>query len=407
MRKYWLLLILPVALLVWWGLGRGGSAPTIHFTSARERTIESTVPTNGKVEPAEWAAARAEAAGVVQRIGVQRGQTVQAGQTLVWLDTLAAQSELAGALAQQQQAQAEDQDLAHGGKAAALASVENSIRSAQTALQVAERNYASMQRLAAQQAATKLQVQDARDAVDRARLQLAAFEDQRRTLVTASDRAVAEARLHNAQSSVSLAEHRLALDEVKAPLTGTVYQFDLKVGAYLQTGDLVALIGKLDQVKVVVYVDEPDLGRVGLGMPVSITWDARPGQVWWGHVDKLPTQVIALGSRTVGEVSTIVNNSGEGLLPGVTVNATIVSKVVRDTLSIPKAALRSMGGSAGVYKLDGHDLRWTAVKTGVSDINDVQILSGLTNGDKVADRVIQPSDAELHNGMRVRPAVDQ
>lgn len=406
MRKLWLLLILPVVLLLWWGLGRGGSAPVIHFASAEPKTIESTVSTNGKVEPAEWAAARAETAGVVQSIAVQRGQAVHAGQPLVTLDAVAAQSALADALARQQEAQAETTTLGQGGKAAALANINNSIKTAQAALQVAQRNYDTMQRLAAQQAATKLQVQDAKDALERAKLQLATLEDQRRTLVTASDKVVAQAKLHDAQSAVSLAEHRLALNQVKAPIDGTVYQFDLKVGAYLQPGELVALVGDLDQVKVIVYVDEPDLGRVGRNMPVSITWDARPGQTWWGRVDKLPTEVISLGTRTVGEVTTIVQNPNRDLLPGVTVNATIISSVVKDALSIPKAGLRTAAGSTGVYRLAGKTILWTPVKAGVSDINNVQILSGLETGAQVADRVIDPSDAELTNGMRVKPVFD-
>lgn len=406
MKKLWPLIILPVLLLLWWELARSDSGPSIHFATAQPRTIESTVATNGKVEPAQWAAARAETAGVVQRIAIEKGHTVEAGQTLVALDTTAAQSGLANALARQQEAEAENTIAGQGGKEAALSSVNDSIKTAQAAVQVAQRNYDSIGRLAAQQAATKLQVQDARDALDRAKLQLATLEDQRTTLVTKSDKAVAQAKLHDAQSEVSLAQHRLALNEVKAPMAGTVYQFDLKIGAYLQPGDLVALVGNLDQVKVIVYVDEPDLGRVALGMPVSITWDARPGQAWWGRVDKLPTEVIALGTRTVGEVSTVVQNPTHDLLPGVTVNATIVSSVVKDALSIPKAALRTAGGANGVYKLKGRSIQWALVKAGVSDINNVQILSGLEPGAKVADRVIEPSDAELKNGMRVKPVFD-
>lgn len=406
MKRLWLLLILPVLLLLWWGVDHGESAPTIHFSSVQPKTIASTVPTNGKVEPAEWAAARAETAGVVQRIFVQRGQSVQAGQPLISLDVSAAQSDLATALAHQEEAQAESANVGRGGKAAALANINDSINTARSAVEVARRNYESFERLAAQQAATKQQVQDAKDALDRARLQLTTLEDQRKTLVTASDKAIAQARLHDAQSAVSLAQHRLALGSVVAPIAGTIYQFDLKMGAYLQPGDLVALVGNLDQVKVIVYVDEPDLGRVGLGMPVSITWDARPGQTWWGHVDKLPTQVIALGTRTVGEVTTIVDNPNHDLLPGVTVNATIVSQVVNDALSIPKAALRAMNGANGVYRLNGRSLVWTPVKTGVSDVNNVQILSGLKQGVRVADRVVEPSDAELRDGMRVRPTLD-
>jgi HlyD family secretion protein len=406
MRKLWLLLILPVLLLLWWGLDHGDSGPVIHFSTAQPKTIASTVPTNGKVEPAEWAAARAETAGVVQKLFVQRGQTVQAGQTLVSLDVTAAQSDLATALAHQEEAQAESANVGHGGKAAALASINDSINTARAGLEVARRNYESMQRLAAQQAATKLQVQDAKDALNRAQLQLTTLEDQRKTLVTASDKTIAQARLHDAQSAVLLAQHKIALGAVAAPISGTVYQFDLKIGAYLRPGDLVALIGNLDQVKVVVYVDEPDLGRVALGVPVTITWDARPGQTWSGRVDKLPTEVIALGTRTVGEVTTVIDNPNHDLLPGVTVNATIVSQVVKDALSIPKAALRTISGGNGVYRLQGRAIVWTPVKTGISDVNNVQILSGLQQGAKVADRVVQPSDAELHNGMRVKAVAD-
>lgn len=406
MRKYWIPLVVLALIGLWWGLAHRDSAPIIHFATAKGTLIESSVSTNGKVEPVDWAAARAETAGVVRTINVQRGQNVKAGQTLVLLDTTAEQSTLAGALARQQEAQAETQTLVEGGKASQLANLDDSIRAAQTAVDIAQRNYDMMQRLASQQAATKLQVSDAKDSVDRAKLNLSALQDQRRTLVTTSDKAVAQARLHDAQAAVGLAQHQVGLGDIRAPISGTLYQFDLKLGAYLQPGELVGLIGNLDQVKVTVYVDEPDLGRVAVGMPVTITWDARPGIKWHGHVDKLPTQVTALGTRTVGEVTTIVDNPNHDLIPGVTVNATITSMVVPDALTIPKAALRVIQGVDGVYKLVGDHLRWTPVKPGVSDINNVQILEGLRKDDKVADRVVEPSDAEIQNDMRVRATFD-
>jgi HlyD family secretion protein len=406
MRKYWIPAVLLALLGLWWGLDHRGSAPVIHFSTAKRMRIESSVSTNGKVEPVDWAAARAETAGVVRAIEVQRGQEVKAGQTLVLLDTTSAQSDLAAALAREEEAQAETQTVGQGGKASQLASLNDSIRTAQTALEIAQRSYEAIERLANQQAATKLQLQEAKDAVERAKLQLSGLEDQRRTLVTDSDKSVAQARLHDAQAEVSLAQHRIGLGTIKTPISGTLYQFDLKLGAYLQPGDIVGLIGNLDQVKVTVYVDEPDLGRVAEGMPVTITWDARPGQKWFGHVNKLPTEVTALGTRTVGEVTTIVDNPNHDLIPGVTVNATIISKVIPDALAIPKAALRVIQGVNGVYKLQGDHLVWTPVKPGASDINNVQILEGLRDGGKVADRIVEPSDAEIRNGMRVRPTID-
>jgi HlyD family secretion protein len=402
MKKSWLLLLVPAALLLWWGLSRRDSAPLIHFSPVTKTTIESTVSTNGKVEPAQWAAARALAAGLVNSIAVRRGDEVKAAQTLVTLDMSLAQSELAGALARKQAAQAEAATVNQGGKAATVASLSDSLQAAKVAQEVAQRNYDSLQRLLPQQAATKLQVDDARDVLARAKLQVAAIQNQRQTLVTGPDKSAALARVGDAQAAVQLATQRLRFGVVQAPIGGTLYQFDLKQGAYLQPGDLVGLVGTLDRMKVTVYVDEPDLGRVGLGMPVAITWDAQPGKQWRGQVDRLPTEVVALGTRTVGEVTTLVDNPNRDLLPGVTVNVTIVSRVVKDATSVPKAALRSMHGEAGVYKLVGDRIQWTPVKAGASDITNVEILSGVGLSDKVADRAVDPSDAELTTGMRVR-----
>lgn len=402
MNRTWLLLLLPAALLLWWGLSRRDSAPEIHFSPVVKTTIESTIATNGKVEPGQWAAARAATAGIVSRIDVRRGEKVTEGQPLITLDMHLAQTELEGALARKQEAQAAASSVSQGGKASALASLNDSLQTAKAAVAVAQRNYDSLQRLLPEQAATKLQVDEAKDALERAKLQETSIEDQRRTLVTASDKTEALARVNNAQAAVDQASARLQYGVVRAPLSGTLYQFDIKEGAYLQPGDLVGLVGNLNKVKVVVYVDEPDLGRVALGMPVSITWDGLPGKTWTGHVEQLPSEVISLGTRTVGEVTTIVENPEHDLLPGVTVNVTIISNVVKDATSVPKAALRNMHGENGVYVLEGNRIDWKPVKVGSSDINNVQILSNLSTGEKVADRVIDPSDAELKNGMRVK-----
>lgn len=404
MNRYWLLLIIiPVALLLWWGLDSRESVPEVHFAEVRRLTIQSTVTTNGKVEPAEWAAARAEVAGVVRAVEVQRGQTVAPGQTLVRLDTTAAESDLATALAREQEARTEVATLGQGGKAATVASLDDQIKTAEAAVEISQRHYESAQRLQRQQAATPQEVQNAKDAVERAKLQLMTLQDQRRTLVTGSDRAVAQAKLRDAEAAVALARHRVALGEIKSPIAGTVYQFDLKVGAFMQPGGLVALIGKLDQVKVIVYVDEPDLGRVAKGMPVKITWDARPGQEWSGRVDRLPTEVVSQQTRTVGEVTTIVNNPNHDLLPGVTVNATIISAVATNAIAIPKQALRTISGTTGVYKLANRTVTWTPVRAGVSDVNNVQILSGLEPGNRVAE---VSGDVEMKNGMHVKPVLD-
>ncbi|MGC2657034.1 MAG: efflux RND transporter periplasmic adaptor subunit [Bryobacteraceae bacterium] len=398
MKRLLLLAIFPALLLLWWALDRRDSTPQVRFATVRTTSISSSVSTNGKAEPASWAAARAEIAGVVRGVNVQRGQSVQAGQTLVTLDTSTAEASLSAALARQQEAQAELHTLTAGGKEGTLVSLEDQIRTQTEAISIAQRNLDSLQRLLPKQAATKQQVLDASDVLAKDKLQLTALQNQRRTLVTSADRTVAQAKLKDANAALALAQHQVALGTITAPISGTLYEFDEKVGAYLEPGKEVGLVGNVDQMKVIVYVDEPDLGRVGLNMPVHITWDARPGQSWNGRVEKLPTEVVPLGTRTVGEVSTIVDNPNRDLLPGVSVNVVIVSAAVHDVPAMPKQALRKVSGVDGVYRLSGDKVIWTPVKAGIFDINNVQILSGLAVGDRVA----LPSDADLKNGTRVK-----
>jgi HlyD family secretion protein len=414
MKKLWLLLLAVILLLLlWWLVDRRESTPTIHLAEVKRETIASTILTNGKVEPLQFAAARAEIAGVVKQVDVERGQDVKAGQTLVVLDNSTERAAYNSAVALVQQAEANVSIVERGGKAAELSQSESDLRNAQLALQEAERTLASTQRLYKQKAATEQEVLSAQDSLQRARLKVDAVQSQRKTFVSAEDRSVSEAKLNDARAALDLARHRLDLTTIKAPMTGTIYQFgssqnstlptDLKLGAYLNLGDPIAMIGNLDKVRVRVYVDEPELGRVALNLPVEITWQARPGRKWSGQVTQMPTEIVALQTRQVGVVTCIIDNPQHELLPGTNVDVVIVSSVVKNAVSIPKQALQSTPDGPGVFKLaNGNRLEWQAVTTGVSNVSNIEIKSGLQPGEHVA----LPSDVALTNGMTVNVAHD-
>ncbi|HJY04779.1 MAG TPA: efflux RND transporter periplasmic adaptor subunit [Bryobacteraceae bacterium] len=404
MKKLWpVLLVVALLLVLWWLVDRKESTPTVHFAEVKRETIASTIPTNGKVEPLQFAAARAEIAGVVQKIAIERGQDVKAGQTLVVLDNSTERAAYDSATAQVQQAKANASIVEQGGKAAELSQSESDLRNAQLALQEAQRNLASAQRLYKQQAATHQEVLSAQDSVQRARLKVDAVKGQRKTLVSAEDRSISESKLNDSRAALELARHRLDLTTIKAPMSGTIYQFDLKLGAYLNLGDLVAMIGDLDKVRVRVYVDEPELGRVAENLPVEITWQARPGRKWSGSVTQMPTEIVALQTRQVGVVTCIIDNPQHELLPGTNVDVVIVSSVVNNAVSIPKQALQSTAEGSGVFKLlNGDRLKWQAVTTGVSNVTSIEIKSGLQPGDRVA----LPSDVALADGMNVKVVAD-
>src|SRR6185503_17281107 len=138
--------------------------------------ISSLVSTNGKVEPSESGVARAERSGAVKRILVQHGQRVESGQTLVELDSSDAQAELKTAEARQAAIRAELQILSQGGRAADRTGIDTAIDKARLELKIAQDNYATAVRLRDKKAGTETEVRTAKEAVDRAQVQILSLQ---------------------------------------------------------------------------------------------------------------------------------------------------------------------------------------------------------------------------------------
>jgi multidrug efflux pump subunit AcrA (membrane-fusion protein) len=401
MKNLWWLLLVPVAALFWWAYARRSAPPEVPFIKVGLETIVETVVTNGKVEPVEWAAVRAGREGVITQLRAEKGRAVAEGEVLAELDSSEARIALASAEARVTQAQAELEVLDRGGKAQELAEIDGSISRARVDLEAASKESGSLRRLVEKNAATKHEMLQAVIRVKAAAAQIRALETKRSSLASPPDRSAAAARLRDAQTTVEAARQRLELTLVHSPAAGVVYHVEPRVGAYLRPGDLVANVGRLDRVRVSVYVDEPDLGRVTTGVPVTITWDALPGRKWEGTVEKGAANVFALGTRQVGEVICSIANPGRALAPGANVNVSVRTRVAENVLALPKECLRREGDSSGVYILAGNKLAWRAVRTGISSVTRTEVLQGLKSGELVA----LPSEHQLTAGMEVRALV--
>ncbi len=388
-----------VALLSIWSLARRSGPVEVKFFRVTRQTLVSSVSTNGKVEPLEWASARATVAGTVDKLYVERGQTVHAGDPLIGLDTTAAESALAEASAKVAQARAELQLKTAGGRPAELSDIDGQLDRARLDLEVAQRDYESLNRLLAKQAATSIQVADAAARVNQCHIEIQSLEQRRKNLVAPEDRSLAQAKLREAEAAESAASHVLDLSTIRSPIDGVVYEFDLHTGMYLTVGAPVANVGKLNPVRVTVYVDEPDLGRVKRNNVVVITWDGKAGRQWRGRVDKPATQVSTLGSRQVGEVGAIIENPDHDLLPGTNIDAEIQSGSALNALSIPKEAIRRRNEQTGVMLLDNGRVAWRPIELGITTLLRAEVISGLKEGDAVAGTV----NPVLTDGERVKP----
>jgi len=394
---FFLVLLLVAGVGLW--IYRWKSAPPeVPVTQARVETLVDMLATNGKTEPVEYRIVLAEREGTLTRLLVEKGRQVAAGAVIADIESRDARSSVDGAMARVAQVKAELEVFDQGGRAAEIAEIDGGAARLKLQLKAAERELESSQRLAEKKYATAQEVAQARDQADQLRAQLRGLTAKRSALVMPADKAGAQARLRDAEAAVEIAKRRLELGVVRAPISGTVYQVEPKTGAYLEPGSELARIGRVDKLRVTVYVDEPELGRVAVGMPVTITWDALAGKEWKGTVEKIPSQIVPFGTRQVGEVICVIDNPGGELYPGANVNAAIRARSVENVLTIPKETLRRENGVEGVYLVVNGLLKWQPLKTGISNVTRTQVLEGL----KAGDAVLLPIDRPLKDGMIVK-----
>ena len=398
MKKLVFLALALLAAAIVWGVMRRNAPPSVKFVRARRQTLVSTLPTNGKAEPIEWQVARAVASGLVSRLPVQEGQNVAAGAVLAEIADPTLETDTQAAEAHVAEARANLAALQTGRPADSI-EISNSLARAHLDLDREQKELAVRQRLQQKQAATAMDVDEQAAKVARLQAEIAGLEKRRGALVASSEVDAARARLLASQADLDLVRKRSAQTVVRAPIAGEIYSLPVRAGAYLNAGDEVASVGRIDRLRVRVYVDEPLLGRVAVGQPVSIKWEALPGKEWQGHVDSKPAAIQAVGSRQVGEVLCTIENPGRDLIPGANVDAEIRTAVVDHALVIPKETLRRDAAGDYVLALAGDTLQRRAVKTGNSTVTLVQILGGLAEGDAVA----LPSEIALKPGDRVAP----
>ncbi len=392
------MLIAAVALVGWFAL-KPAEPPEIVFARAAKQRLESTLATNGKTEPVAWKPVVADRSGRVERVLVERGSRVKEGQPVAILDSGAAESEISSAGSRVAQVKSELAISESGGRSSELSQIDASVARLTIERDAAARESASLERLLKKQAATASELNASRDRVATLDAQIAGEKARRGALVAPVEVEALKARLRDAEVTLKAAKERLEKATLRAMQSGVVYEVGVRAGEWVEAGGAIAKIGDTSRLRVVIYVDEPDLGRVRPGMSVVLSWDAMPGRQWQGEVKSAPVEVVTLGTRQVGEVIMLADNPLNDLPPGANINASIRSQLIENALAIPKAALRRENGGFGVYRLSGEKVEWRAIEVGVSSATFAEVRGGIQEGDAVA----LPSEAALYGGMPVRP----
>lgn len=171
----------------------------------------------------------------------------------------------------------------------------------------------------------------------------------------------------------------------------------------MKEGDLLAEMADMHHVRVRAFIDEPELGQIDVNQAVEIFWDAHPDRVWAGRTEVVPKQVVAHGTRNVGELLCSVSNDRLDLIPNTTVDVRIHISERPNVLVIPRGAVFIDGGKRYVYLVQDNRLHRRDIKVGIANPTMIEVLSGLQESDQVA----LPGDVSLKENLRIRPVLSE
>ncbi len=198
--------------------------------------------------------------------------------------------------------------------------------------------------------------------------------------------------------------------EIQAPAAGTVMEVmaqpgeavnpNLSGGGLLRERSLLALADLDDQV-LAAAVSELDINRLAVGQPVEVVFDSLPGRVLAGKVGRIasfasaspasfPERAGEVAGRKRFDVEITLGPGGPSLRTGLSFKASFLVQEKKGVLLIPISAVTGEGGKDLVLarqgKEQGEGFRQVAVSTGMADEDQVEITSGLSEGDLVCAR---------------------
>ena len=203
--------------------------------------------------------------------------------------------------------------------------------------------------------------------------------------------------LRNAEISLENQYENLDDYTITSPIKGTIVDKNYNAGETTEANQVLCTIYDLSYLTMTLSVDELDIASIEVGQSVSIAADAVEDTTYTGTVTKVSVAGTSSGSATTYPVTIRIDET-DGLLPGMSVDATIELASAEDVLAIPSAALNrgdtvlvtadSPSAANGTLvestAEDGEDYYSVEVTTGVSGDDYIEIVSGLQEGDTVA-----------------------
>jgi RND family efflux transporter MFP subunit len=399
-KRKWILSagILAGGVLAWIWLGRGstqkggihdvvadGDVPPAAVARVERRNLGSTLAIAGEFKPFQDVDVHAKVAGYIRQIYVDVGDHVKEGQTLAMLEVPELAAQLTGA-------------------EAAVRAAEQQIRKAQGDLQRAQSSHA-----AAHSAYVRLK----RASDSRAGLvaQQEVDDAQAKDLETEGQTASAEAELAAAKQQLEVSQANQKQFSAMANYTRIVAPFaGVITNRYADTGALIAAgtssstqaipvvrLAQTSKLRLVLPIPESVVSQIHLGDPVKVRVQALDQEIE-GRVSRFADS-LDRQTRTMETEIDFDNRAGH-LIPGMYTETRLSLREKKNALTIPLEAVSRNGEEATVLAVNAENIvEERKVRLGVEDSTRVEVLSGLSDG----ERVIIGNRSEYHNGEKIQP----
>ena len=220
--------------------------------------------------------------------------------------------------------------------------------------------------------------------------------------------------LRSAEISMQNLQDAMNNYTITAPISGTIIEKDAKVGDAVKAGDTLCIVYDLSYLEMRINVDELQISSISVGQKVQITADAVPDKTYVGTVTRVSMKGTSNGGTTTYPVTIRIDDT-DGLRPGMNANAEIVVAEANNALVVPNAAV--VRGSYVLVTKDSPSAAnadtameapegfvYVPVKTGVSDDDYTQIVSGIQEGDTIGyDPSSVSSDSYYDDGGYIMP----
>ena len=364
-KKIIILSIAAVAVVViaWAIFGRKSSSNSYYIETATvaRGDVSNSVTATGSIEPVTQVEVGTQVSGIIDKLYADYNSVVTKGQLIAEMDKVTLQSELTSQQATYDGAKAE--------------------------YEYQQKNYLRNQALHEKQLISDTE-----------------FEE------STYNYAKAKSAYESSEANLAKAKRNLAYATITSPIDGVVISRAVEEGqtvaAGFETPTLFTIAADLTQMQVIADVDEADIGGVKEGQRVEFTVDAYPNDTFEGTVTQVRLEATEESNVITYEVVISAHNPDLKLKPGLTANVTIYIAERRNVVNIPVKALRFVPDPPSskapapeqtpqpqapdndslktVWVQEGQEWKPRQVKVGMDNGVNVEICSGLNEGEVVA-----------------------